>query len=180
MLRSVKKHKNADHEDKRSELSDSNVSSSTRKARTTRYRLKMRMVSSLGLSGMTSGNKGPAVTYENTYRTDPEDDRKFSQREAEQIIGSIFESYLTEREYDPKRFPSLSKTLSELIKERVKATGLARYKVVATVTLCENKAQGVRVASRCLWDPALDNHASLVFQGANFFAVGSVYAVYFE
>ena len=95
-------------------------------------------------------------------------------------VGSVLDGYLSQRQYDPRRFPLLSKTLSELIKERVKATGLDRYKVVAIVTICENKDQGMRVASRCLWNQKYDNHASVVYEGPNFFAVGSVYALYFE
>lgn len=180
MMHVFKKHKNADHDDKKSEASDSNGSTSTKKTKMNRYRLRMRMMSSLGLSGMTTGNKGQAVTYENTYKTDPDDTRKFSQHKAEQIISSVLESYLSQHEYDPKRFPLLSKTLSELIKERVKASGLERYKIVAMVTICENKDQGVRIASRCLWNQSVDNHASVVFEGTHFFAVGSVYAVYYE
>jgi hypothetical protein len=92
----------------------------------------------------------------------------------------VLDGYLTQREYDPKKFPMLSKTLSELIKERVKATGLDRYKIIAMVTICESKDQGMRVASRCLWNQRDDNHASVVFEGANFFAIGSVYAIYYE
>ena len=96
------------------------------------------------------------------------------------VVSSVFDSYLSQRDYDPKRFPMLSKTLSELIKERVKDTGLNRYKIIAMVTICENKDQGTRVVSRCLWNQKFDNHASVVYEGPNYYAVGSVYAVYFE
>ncbi|KAK7103156.1 dynein light chain Tctex-type protein 2B-like [Littorina saxatilis] len=164
--------------DKRSEVSDS--TSSTRKVKLSRFRLKMRMMSRLGMAGMVSGNKANSVRYEPTYKTDPDENHKFSQRKAEQIIYSVLDVYLSQKSYDPRRFPLLSKTLAELIKERVKATGLERYKIVAIVTMCENKSQGTRVASRCLWNQSCDDHASVVYEGANFFAVGSVYAVYFE
>lgn len=162
--------------DRKSEMSDT---SSTRKMKT-RFKMKMRMLSNMGVSGMVSGNKGNTVVYENTYKTDPEDTRRFSQTKAEQIIYSVLENYLDQRQYDPRQFPSLSKTLSEMIKERVRDSGLDRYKLVAVVTLCENRDQGTRVASRCLWNPKHDNHASVVYEGANFFAVGSVYAMYFD
>ncbi|XP_076464531.1 dynein light chain Tctex-type protein 2B-like [Babylonia areolata] len=162
--------------DRKSEMSDT----SSHKNSKTRFKLKMKMMSSLGMAGMVSGSKSHTVVYENTYKTDPEDDHRFSQVKAEQIIYSVFENYLAKREYDAKRFPSLSKTLSELIKERLRDSGLDRYKIVSVVTLCENRDQGTRVASRCLWNAKHDNHASVVFEGANFFAVGSVYAVYFD
>ncbi|KAL8619920.1 hypothetical protein ACOMHN_015204 [Nucella lapillus] len=98
----------------------------------------------------------------------------------QKLCINVLDGYLSKREYDPRRFPLLSKTLSEVIKDRVKDTGLDRYKVVALVTICENKDQGTLLASRCLWNEAYDNHASVVFEGANFFAVGSVYAVYVD
>ena len=54
---------------------------------------------------------------------------------------SVLDGYLSQKPYDQRRFPLLSKTLSELIKERVKATGLERYKIVALVTICQNGNQ---------------------------------------
>ena len=40
----------------------------------------------------------------------------------------------------------------------------ARYKFVVQVVMGENKAQGVRVASRCLWNPETDNYATYNFK----------------
>ncbi|KAK7492292.1 hypothetical protein BaRGS_00016389 [Batillaria attramentaria] len=174
---SFKRFVKASNSDKRSEVSDS---SSTRKQKLSRFKLKMRMMSSLGMAAALNSGPRNTVTYENTYKTEPDDNRRFSTLKAEQIIYSVLDGYLSGRDYDPKRFPLLCKTLSELIKERVKASGLERYKIVAIVNICENKDQGARVASRCLWDSKFDNHASVVFEGSNFFAVGSVYAVYFD
>lgn len=167
----------SNNSDKRSEVSDS---SSARKQKLSRFKLKMRMMSHLGMGASFSTGPKNTVTYENTYKTEPDDKRRFSTQKAEQIIYSVLEGYLSGRDYDSKRFPLLSKTLSELIKERVKSTGLERYKIIAVVTICENKDQGMRVASRCLWNEKYDNHASVVYEGSNFFAVGSVYAVYFD
>lgn len=44
------------------------------------------------------------------------------------------------------------------------ALRIPRYKVVVQVTLGELKEQGIRVASRCLWDPSTDNYASAGFK----------------
>ncbi|KAL8561098.1 hypothetical protein ACOMHN_033682 [Nucella lapillus] len=162
--------------DRKSDMSDA---SSSRRSKM-RFKMKMKMMN-MGVCSIMPGAKGGSVVvYENTYKTEPQDDLRFSKAKAEEIIYSTMENYLSQREYDAKRFPSLSKILSELIKERVKASGLDRYKIVAVVSLCENKDQGTRMASRCLWDPLYDNYASVVYKGANFFAVGSVYAVYFD
>jgi len=39
-----------------------------------------------------------------------------------------------------------------MIKERVKNLGYERYKLVVQVTVGEKTGQGIRLASRCLWD----------------------------
>lgn len=162
--------------DKRSEKSDS---SSSRKTKISRFRMKMRMMSGLAMSEMMHPTKDH-VTCENTYKVEPDVGRKFSPHKAEQIIQGVFDTFLSGRSYDSKRFPILSKTLAELIKERTKASGVERYKIVALVTICEDQDQSMRLASRCLWNQNYDNYASLIFQGAGFYAVGSVYAFYFE
>ena len=40
---------------------------------------------------------------------------------------------------------------------------IPRYKIVVQVTLGQMKDQGVRVASRCLWDTQTDNYASVEY-----------------
>ncbi|RYH29478.1 hypothetical protein EON65_08275 [archaeon] len=38
--------------------------------------------------------------------------------------------------------------------------GKSRFKVVVQTTIGQLHDQGIRVASRCLWDPTTDNYAS--------------------
>ena len=53
----------------------------------------------------------------------------------------------------------------ETIKKRVKEECyLPRHKLVCQVVLGEMKDQGVRVTSRCLWDPDSDNYASAYYK----------------
>ena len=40
---------------------------------------------------------------------------------------------------------------------------IPRYKIIVQVTLGQMKDQGVRVASRALWDTATDNYASVEY-----------------
>jgi hypothetical protein len=58
--------------------------------------------------------------------------------------------------------------------------GAARHKIVVQVTIGEVHGQGVRIASRCLWDTETDNHASSTFQNPYLYCVAMVFAVYFE
>lgn len=40
---------------------------------------------------------------------------------------------------------------------------MSRYKLVVQVVLGEIKGQGLKIASKCLWDPNFDNWASYTF-----------------
>lgn len=119
--------------------------------------------------------------YENTYRLEPKDpSEKFPCKKAEDIIRSVLEGYLKDKDYDPKKFPTLCKSLAELIKERVKSTGVQRYKLIAHVMILENQGQSMRHVSRCLWNKDLDNYATSTFETKQFVAVGSVFGAYYD
>jgi len=44
---------------------------------------------------------------------------------------------------------------------------MPRYKIIVQGTLGQMKDQGVRVASRCLWDTSVDNYASTTFSNVS-------------
>jgi hypothetical protein len=44
---------------------------------------------------------------------------------------------------------------------------LPRYKIIVQSTIGQLKDQGVRVASRCLWDTSVDNYAAVNFQNVS-------------
>ncbi|CAM9277509.1 unnamed protein product, partial [Choristocarpus tenellus] len=55
-----------------------------------------------------------------------------------------------------------------------------RYKIVVQVTIGQMKNQGVRVASRCLWDTSTDNHASVHYKTQSLWCSAMVFGVYTE
>ncbi|KAI9190756.1 Tctex-1 family-domain-containing protein [Polychytrium aggregatum] len=55
-----------------------------------------------------------------------------------------------------------------------------RYKFVVDVTIGEFKGQGIRVASRAVWDATTDSYASASFRNATLFAVAMVFGCYYE
>ncbi|CAL1547568.1 unnamed protein product [Lymnaea stagnalis] len=167
--------------ERRGDLSlDSSFTGTSAKLKLGRFRWKMRgMLSNLGSSTVVT-NQQPVVAYENTYKMAPDDGKRFSIKRAEEVIDGVFNHYLHGKSYDSKVFPRLIKTLTELIRDRVKTQGMERYKILATVTVIENKEQGVHLASRALWNQHLDNFASLSYEGPDYYAVGSVYAIYHD
>jgi hypothetical protein len=44
---------------------------------------------------------------------------------------------------------------------------IPRYKIIVQVVLGETKDQGVRVASKCLWDADSDNYASYAYRNVS-------------
>ena len=69
--------------DKKSESSAGNASSMGAKMKLGSFRLKMRMLSNLGSRALQSSQT--VITYEPTYKLQPEVDKKFSTKNAEAV-----------------------------------------------------------------------------------------------
>lgn len=115
---------------------------------------------------------------ENTYRTEPK--RKFPEREVKEIIKNSLEAMLGELTYNATECGFLTKLLSSRIMEQVKSLSIERYKLVCLVNVGSKHDQGLRVASRCLWNADFDTHVSANIENGTLFAVATVYGVYFE
>ena len=67
------------------------------------------------------------------------------------------------------------------IKAEVKAKGnIPRHKIVVQVVCGQNNAQGVRVASKCLWDKKHDNYATATFSTKDIHITAMVFGLYYE
>lgn len=115
---------------------------------------------------------------ENTYRTEPK--RKFPEREVKEIIQNSLEALLGELTYNATECGFLTKLLSSRIMEQVKSLSIDRYKLVCLVNVGSKHNQGLRVASRCLWNADFDTHVTASIENRTLFAVATVYGVYFE
>ncbi|XP_074650536.1 dynein light chain Tctex-type protein 2B-like [Tubulanus polymorphus] len=122
----------------------------------------------------------PLVRLENTYRMQPKSDEKFNSALMERTIKSVLESFLSGETYDASKSSGITRSLTDMIKARIKEIGSPRYKLVVNVILGEKKDQGIQVASRGVWNAEFDNYASAEYANATLFAVATVYAVYFE
>ncbi len=120
----------------------------------------------------------PVVQMENTYQLTPI--KRFPQSLVKTIIKDVLDSYLAAETYDPELCKQISKTLSEVVKARVKDLDLPRYKLICIVHIGQLKDQGLRMGSRCLWDSSSDSFSNYEFRNQSLFAVGTVYAIYAE
>ena len=127
----------------------------------------------------TTPNK-PAVLLENTYQLEPEDDKVFIPRKAEIVIQETFDSRLLHVKYDPVRSKILAKDLATIINKKIKDLELPRYKTVSSVTIVENRGQGLEIATRCIWNTNTDNYATYTYTNKSLIAIGHVHAVYYE
>ena len=122
----------------------------------------------------------PQRVFENTYETKPRDGQKFEHGAVSRVIRLAFDEMLVGKSYDAAHSAELSKALSDEILAKVKALNYGRYKLVCQVTIGQNKGQGIREASRCLWDTEKDNFASESFQNASLFVTAVVFGTYFD
>ena len=102
-------------------------------------------------------------TYEPTYRLKPYDEKKFSPSAVKAVCEEILNATLTGKVWNGEEEAVWSVDMTEQIKAKVVAMDFSRYKIVVQIVLGQNKNQGVRVASRCLWDTETDNYASYTF-----------------
>jgi len=77
-------------------------------------------------------------------------------------------------------FDTLSKNIADLIKEECKKLDISRFKLVVQVTIGQQKDQGARITSRCLWDTTTDNYAQCSYSNQFVWASAMVFGLYAE
>ncbi|MFT7796574.1 tctex1 domain-containing protein 1 isoform X1 [Arapaima gigas] len=135
-------------------------------------------VSYIDEPGQHDDNPRPAVQMENTYQLGPV--KRFPVLTVNNILKDVLTSYLQEEKYEAELCRQMTKTISEVVKARVKELMIPRYKLIVLISIGQLCEQNLRVASRCLWDPSNDTFASYAFKNSSLFAVANVFAVYFE
>ncbi|CAH3130565.1 unnamed protein product [Porites lobata] len=108
-------------------------------------------------------------TVENTYRTEPK--RRFPEREVREIIRNSLEGMFATQTYTAETCGFLTKLLSSRILEQVKSLNIERYKLVCFVNVGSKNDQGLRVASRCLWNAEHDTQVTASVENSTVFAV---------
>ncbi|XP_051989699.1 dynein light chain Tctex-type 5 [Xyrauchen texanus] len=120
----------------------------------------------------------PTVLMENSYQLTPA--RCFPVVTVKSILKDVLISYLQEEKYEAELCRQMTKTISEVVKARVKDLMIPRYKIIVVISIGQIRDQNMRMGSRCLWDAAHDTFSSHTFKNSSLFAVANVYAVYFE
>ncbi|XP_069491499.1 dynein light chain Tctex-type 4 isoform X2 [Ambystoma mexicanum] len=120
------------------------------------------------------------IQYENTYKTQPDEGCRFNVCRVQRVLESTLAGHLGDAKYNAATTGQLSQSLSDLIRSKLKEHCSPRYKLVCNVILGQMGGQGVRAASRALWDNENDNFASATFTNTSLFAIATVHGLYFE
>mmetsp|Transcript_20883 Transcript_20883/g.61011 ORF Transcript_20883/g.61011 Transcript_20883/m.61011 type:complete len:138 (-) Transcript_20883:626-1039(-) len=116
-----------------------------------------------------------------TYIMKPEETEIFYPSQVKAIASEVLESELAGKEYDEDVSKEQIVAICDKIKARVKGEcNIPRYKIIVQVTLGQMKDQGVRVASRCLWDTGTDNYASVKYQNQHLWSCAMIFGLYTE
>ncbi|XP_062974174.1 dynein light chain Tctex-type 5 [Elgaria multicarinata webbii] len=120
----------------------------------------------------------PAVQMENTYKLSPA--KYFPVATVNNILKDVVASYLQEEKYEAELCRQMTKTVSEVIKARIKDLMIPRYKIIVVIHIGQLDKQSMLIGSRCLWDTTSDTFCSYSFKNKSLFGLANVYAVYSE
>ena len=100
----------------------------------------------------------------------------------DQIIMTVqnLKGKLDGMEFDQQKHKQWAEAIVVEIKDQTKQLSIPSYKIVVQCVIGQVLGQGVRVASKCLWDDANDNYASWTYENASLFCTGIVFGIYYE
>lgn len=131
-----------------------------------------------GTEGTFEADKIPGKS-ENTYILRPVFQQRFRPSVVKDCIHAVLKEELATAEYSPEETPLLTKRLSETIKDKLKAMGFDRYKMVVQVVIGEQRGEGVFMAARCFWDADTDNYIHDVFMNDSLFCVVAAFGCFY-
>lgn len=96
------------------------------------------------------------------------------------IIEDVITKNVADKEYDQAQAKAWVENIVRQIQTQVKQLSIPAYKIVVQAVIGQIAGQGVRVASKCLWDEANDNYATFNFANQSLFCTGMVFGIYQE
>ncbi|XP_061490514.1 dynein light chain Tctex-type protein 2B isoform X2 [Rhineura floridana] len=114
-----------------------------------------------------------------SYNLRPAFQHKFRSSAVKECIHEVLKEELASVQYNPEEIPSLTKSLSETIRNKLKEKGYHRYKIVVQVVIGEQRGEGVNMAARCFWDADTDNYAQDVFMNDTLFCAVVAFGCFF-
>jgi len=98
----------------------------------------------------------------------------------QKIIEEVVELNLKDKEYVPELAQKQAEDIVNQIRTAVRGLNVPCYKIIVQSVIGQVEGQGVRLASKCLWDELNDNYASFTYKNASLFCTGIVFGIYYE
>ena len=87
---------------------------------------------------------------------------------------------LEDQEYDHHQAKIWAESIVQNVRDQTKQLSIPSYKIVVQCVIGQVKGQGVRIASKCLWDVENDNYSSFTYSNHSLFCTGIVFGIYYE
>jgi len=120
------------------------------------------------------------ASFECTYRMEPRENERFYPSRVQKIIEEVVELNLKDKEYVPELAQKQAEDIVNQIRTAVRGLNVPCYKIIVQSVIGQVEGQGVRLASKCLWDELNDNYASFTYKNAHLFCTGIVFGIYYE
>eukprot|EP00033_Pygsuia_biforma_P001457 GCRY01001646.1.p1 GENE.GCRY01001646.1~~GCRY01001646.1.p1 ORF type:complete len:123 (-),score=12.06 GCRY01001646.1:81-449(-) len=115
---------------------------------------------------------------QNSYIIRPAFNKKFRPHIVKELIRNVLFERLSGLTYHPENTTQWTREIADDIKLKLKEFELDRYKFVVQVVIGEQRGEGVKMGSRCMWDADTDNYAQEVFLNESLFAIAVAFGVY--
>lgn len=115
-----------------------------------------------------------------SVKFEPKSDEIFVPNAVKKIVDEVLNEKLNGVVYNDKVATALALEISNMVKLRCKTLKMPRYKIIVQTFIGENLNQGLRVASKSVWNPRFDNYASGIYINSALFAVVMVFGSYYE
>lgn len=128
-------------------------------------------------------HRSAVLRLENTYRTEPEEHKKFHPHLTKPVVEELLAERLSNYTYDKSSAPKMARALTATITDNLKAETkkhTPRYKLICNVFIGQITGQGINVVSRSVWNEQTDNFISVEHKNSDCFAIAMVHAVYME
>ncbi|XP_040583724.1 dynein light chain Tctex-type protein 2B [Lepeophtheirus salmonis] len=113
------------------------------------------------------------------FQIRPSFENKFKPGAVKDIIHNVLIDVLNGKAYAVENVSTWTKNIADSIKHKIKLMGYERYKIIVEVVIGEQRGEGVRMGSRCLWDSETDNYASDVFINDSLFCAAAAFGIYY-
>ena len=120
------------------------------------------------------------MTHMPTYRMEPREHERFYPAQVRKIIEQVIRQRLEGIDFDHAKHKQWAEAIVVDIKEQTKQLNIPSYKIIVQCVIGQVLGQGVRVASKCLWDAKNDNYASWNYENSSLFCTGIVFGIYYE